>query len=286
MKRIVSLSLMLFLLLAAGCSSVKEPLYPAGARSSRYGIRPFPDPREWGELVGLIERETSSEAPALIWIVGVIVRDRGKSLCRLNFPSDGEPHELISFHGVDENEAYLDYFDKAGIRVYLQVEPGDADVEELIDLVLSRYGHHRSVVGFGVDAEWYRINGTEGWGTPIGDHSASGWEERVQSYKRDYRLFLKHWDSDWMPPRYRGDLIFVNDSQGFDSLATMKNEFLAWADTFYPNPVFFQTGYDSDRDLWSALESPVRDLHRILSEDVRQPNGFFWVDFTLRDLAR
>jgi len=253
-----------------------------GARSSRYGIRPFPEPGEWSSMVTTIAEESGAASPALIWIVGEIVSDKGKSLCRLNFPGDKDLEENVIFSTVDENEAYLDLFDRKGIKVFLQVEPGDADIDDLIRLVLYRYGHHRSVAGFGVDLEWFKIKGTDGWGTKAGDGDAENWESQVKSYRRDYRLFLKHWDARWMPPRYRGDLIFVNDSQKFPGLEAMKGEFQIWADTFYPNMIFIQTGYEADRQLWESLDRPVGDLSERLTADMRQEYGFFWVDFTLR----
>ena len=43
---------------------------------------------------------------------------------------------------------YLNDFDNRGVKVWLQVEPGLADIETLIDLVLTQYGHHSSIVGF------------------------------------------------------------------------------------------------------------------------------------------
>ena len=39
---------------------------------------------------------------------------------------------------------------RAGVQVWLQVEPADADVPPLIDLVLERYAAHPSVIGFGI----------------------------------------------------------------------------------------------------------------------------------------
>jgi hypothetical protein len=283
MKRTFIL-LALVLILFLSCTTHNQTLNYGGARASRYGIKPFPQPEEWGNIVSFIKEETGAASSAVIWIVGVITSDRGESWCRLNFPSDGLEHEKISFHTLDENEATLDYFDRKGIDVYLQVEPGDADVEELIDLVLNQYGHHRSVIGFGVDMEWYKIKGTEGWGTKGDDVSSEIWEKKIKEFDKDYDLFLKHWDSDWMPPAYRGDIIFVNDSQGFQTLESMKDEFSLWADTFYPNMVFFQTGYEADKDLWITYDSPVEGLNKLLTEDLRQPCGFFWVDFTLKDI--
>jgi hypothetical protein len=54
----------------------------------------------------------------------------------------------------DGNEEALTLFDEMGAQVWLQVEPGNAPVEDLIHIVLERYGHHPSVVGVGVDVEW------------------------------------------------------------------------------------------------------------------------------------
>src|SRR3970282_1246307 len=102
----------------------------------------------------------------------------------------------------------LDAFARAGIRVFLQVEPGLADPETLIDLVLTRYRHHPSVVGFGVDVEWYREVAFPGWGKKRDDEGARRWEAQVKTHRADYRLFLKHWDLRWMPPQHRGEIVF------------------------------------------------------------------------------
>ena len=61
-------------------------------------------------------------------------------------------------------------------EVWLQVEPGNAPVEELIHIVLDRYGHHSCVVGVGVDVEWYKsIDKPEG--QPVSDAEAEAWLE-------------------------------------------------------------------------------------------------------------
>ena len=38
------------------------------------------------------------------------------------------------------HEEYFKYFDDNNIKVYLQVEPGFADVDTLIDLIMDQYG--------------------------------------------------------------------------------------------------------------------------------------------------
>lgn len=282
MRKILATAFPLLLLLS--CHTVDSNIVYGGARSSRYGIEPFPRPGEWVTMAQSISRDAGAEEPALIWIVGEIVSDGGMSLCRLNFPGEKGAAVNAAFSTIDENEAYLDLFDRKGIKVFLQVEPGDAAVDDLIRLVLDRYGHHRCVGGFGVDLEWYRIKGTDGWGTKAGDGEAEYWEKLVKSYDSSYGLFLKHWDARWMPPRYRGDIIFANDSQEFTSVESMKEEFTGWADHFYPNRIFIQTGYEADLPLWLNLENPPGDLSSVLTGNIRQDCGFFWVDFTLRRL--
>jgi len=84
----------------------------------------------------------------VIWIVGIL---EGQGT-HLSFPGGGEPN--ISFSIQDDNQGALDMFDQLGFRVWLQVEPGDAQVETLFDLILTRYGNHSCVIGVGVDVEW------------------------------------------------------------------------------------------------------------------------------------
>ena len=87
-----------------------------------------------------------------------------------------------------------------------------------------------------------------------------------------------------MPPSYRSDMIFVNDSQGFGSISEMENEFSNWASTFSGNPVFFQIGYKADESIWSELSNPVAELGAALADvsPASSKIGIIWVDFTLR----
>ncbi len=207
--------------------------------------------------------------------------------CHLFFPSDGGQYNHITFRPTDKYEEYLDAFDQSEVRVFLQVEPGHANVDDLITLVLNRYGHHPCVIGFGVDVEWYREVDNPGWGIPVNDSTALHWEQLVKQHNSSYRLFLKHWDRNWMPSTYRGDLIFVDDSQGFPDLNAAVNEFTTyWADYFFPNPVFFQIGYAIDKPWWETLENPAQDFGTAIVEHIApgQECGVFWVDFTLRDV--
>lgn len=266
----------------------------AGCRSSNYGARPFPNPEGWENACKKMASHWSGSTPAAIWIIGTVPpqpvvseesSDGNKNrVCLLEFPGDGNgPFDYTRFSNIHEN--YLNYFDKHGIKVWLQVEPGFADVNTLIDLVLSRYKHHPCVIGFGVDVEWYKYDPAEDpWGVRVTDAEAKAWEKRVKSHNEDYTLFLKHWRTDWMPPTYRGDIVFVNDGQELDSLNMMVSKFKAWADCFASNTVMYQYGYESDKPWWSKLNNPSKDIGDALDDAVSNDVGAFWVDFTLRDM--
>lgn len=258
----------------------------AGARSSVYGIRPFPSPSGWERAVDTMASYFAGAAPMGIWIVGHLDGTGGG--CRLEFPAppgaaDGEGR--IVFSPADRHESYLDHFDRNGVKVFLQVEPGFADVPALIDLVLGRYRHHPSVVGFGIDVEWFENARTGGRNSRATDALVAAWEERVKAHDPTYRLFVKHFDRRELPPRYRGDVLFVDDSQQFAGYRPFLAEFKEWADFFYPNPVIYQVGYRADRRWWSRLPAPVpQTIGADLCRQTRQECGVAWVDFTLREV--
>ncbi|NVM56373.1 MAG: hypothetical protein HWN66_21930 [Candidatus Helarchaeota archaeon] len=262
-------------------ASAAKVIY-AGVRSSSYGIKPFPEPQEWQNAIETMSGYFEDSTPCAIWIVG---KFKGPNECHLFFPSDGNNYTNIQFNDTDKHEKYLSYFDKAGIKVFLQVEPANADVNTLIDLVLNRYKNHECVIGFGVDVEWYRESENPEWGVKVEDDIAKAWEARVKSHNNNYRLFLKHWDRDWMPKKYRGDIIFVDDSQVLENLKALIDEFVDyWADFFEPNTVCFQIGYKADKSWWQELNNPPKDIGDAIKERIEQNFGVFWVDFTLRDV--
>ena len=138
-----------------------------------------------------------------------------------------------------------------------------------------------------MDVEWYREHENKGWGVKVTDALAESWENTVKSINPDYQLFLKHWDREWMPPNYRGDLVFVDDSQGFSSQQAFDNEFVTyWSKYFEPNDVIFQIGYETDKSWWNDLEDPPAELgnNLALSINPNQNCGIMWVDFTLKDV--
>jgi hypothetical protein len=159
------------------------------------------------------------------------------------------------------------------------VEPGEANIDTLISIVLNRYKHHPSVIGFGIDVEWYKNN------SKVPDSLAKKWEEKVRSIDSTYTLFLKHYAQSWMPAAYRGKILFVDDSQDFNfasnPFSAMVSEFKAWANKFAPNKSAFQFGYTADSTWWKQYADPMKTIGDALIANIPSADGLFWVDFTI-----
>jgi hypothetical protein len=258
----------------------------AGVRSSGYGIRPFPAVEGWESAMKTMAGYFPGATPVGIWIVG---RLNGRSTgMTLEFPKPGGNTEygpLYTFSDQDKHEPYLKYFDTHGIKVFLQVEPGFADVNTAIDLVFMRYQHHSSVIGFGIDVEWFQNAKTDAPNGIATDDLVKGWETRVKAYNRKYQFFVKHFRSADLPATYRGDVVFVDDSQQFSSREEFLAEYKQFAERFYPNTVMFQIGYRADKKWWGGAGDPIpKTLGEQLASQTRQACGIVWVDFTLRDV--
>jgi hypothetical protein len=272
------------LVFTAGCVTARretvteKPVVGAGFRYSAYGPDYDPGAAYWIRVGTEMAARFPGAVPETVWIVGLLKGDG----TLLNFPVDGTD-PLILGSEEDGNEAILDLFDRHGFRVWLQVEPGHAPVDELIHLVLDRYKHHPSVVGLGIDVEWYESTEVPE-GKAVSDAEASAWLAAVRTHDPDYRLFLKHWEIGKLPPTVRDGLFFIDDSQILPSLDAMVEEFAEWGRAFAPAPVGFQFGYPSDRPWWSALGDPPGDIGRAILDRVSNAQGLYWVDFTVLDL--
>lgn len=214
-----------------------------------------------------------------IWIIGGYY-DTGE--CYLTFPS-AQSYPNIVFETRDFNENYLDQFDIEGTKVWLQVEPGHADIETLIDLVLARYGHHSCLIGFGIDVEW-REPQTYPDGRRVTDEEALTWLNRVKAHNPNYKLFLKHWLTNKMPTAYPSNIVFICDSQGFTSLNALVTEFKAWGNHFSNAEVGYQIGYPNDRDWWGQLADPPKDIGTRLTNEITNCTAIYWVDYTILEV--
>jgi hypothetical protein len=157
-------------------------------------------------------------------------------------------------------------------------------METLIELVMDRYSAHPCVSGFGVDVEWHRWSREHNEGVEVSDLQAQAWSERIRAYNPGYRLFLKHWLESKMPPTYRQNLTFLDDSQEFASLEQLSEEFETWGKAFAPAPVGFQIGYPADGAWWRKLADPPRDIGLAILERVPNLSDLYWVDFTMQEI--
>ncbi len=285
LKIIVTLILLTFFLVGCAAAPKAEtaPENPethlgAGFRYSTYGVRGEPGPEYWASVGERMAAKFPGATPEAIWIIGNIYGNG----TYLNFPCETDDPNIRCGH-FDMNEEALTLFDQLGFHIWLQVEAGNADMEELIDLVLDRYGHHSSVVGFGVDIEWYKS--PEGpLGVPITDEEAARWVTAVRKHNPDYRIFLKHWELEWTPPNERDGILFINDHQEFDSLEAMIENFSAWGEHFEGYPVGYQFGYLSDRVWWGDFDDPAGEIGNAILEQIPNTAALFWVDFTVMDV--
>jgi hypothetical protein len=252
----------------------------AGLRASNYGITPFPAPSWWVDSINSMRGRFPGATGEQIAVVVEVSGGGGRGNCWAHFPQPATgTWPNVNWDDVDLFESTFDAFDAAGIKVWLQVEPASCDVPMLIDLVYLQYGHHPSVIGFGVDDEWYRKD-VERTGKSITDAEAQAWVARTRTHQAGGLVFLKHWLPEKMPPTYRDGLVFVDDSQGHGSLSAMVSEFSAWGQALAPAPVGFQFGYKSDKAWWSALPNPPRDIGNSLLAAIPNTRDLAWVDFT------
>ena len=266
----------------------------AGVRVSPYGMWEsfgrYPDVDQMTSFAANMESCFEGSIGAYILIVGTV--DEDQWTCHLDFPLS---KSIDKAYGSEEDnfEEYLTAFDKAGYSVWLQVEPGDANLVELATEVMNRYKNHSCVKGFGIDVEWYKPAGTNGRGTKLSEEPATvnAVLSAVRNINSKYTVFVKHWDQRWLPEAKTG-LVFVNDSQGFrtgkdsTALERMCDEFADWAETYAPCPVMFQIGYDADKNrIWGSMENPAKQLGDAILEgcDFGNDVGIIWVDFTLKE---
>lgn len=250
----------------------------AGWRSSIYGYQQEQPPEYWVNAAEDMSSKVGG-TPSGIWIIGDVMDDGS---CNLEFPGN-DSYKNIVFSNSDMVEKYLDAFDSSGTRVWLQVEPGNADVGTLIDLVLSRYSNHSSVIGFGVDVEWLEDMSYEN-GRAVTNNEATMWLKKVRSYNQKYMLFLKHWKKEKMPSEHPEGIVFISDSQDFKSYDEMMDDFASWGASFSDAKVAYQYGYDADERIWGSMKDPFAEIGNDIMRSIPNCVGIYWVDFTIARL--
>jgi len=229
------------------------------------------------QMASLVQGST----PGNLWDVGRI--ETSKGTCVLNFPSN-QTYPHIFFDNRDRNEAQLKAFDDNGIKVWLEVEPGFADINQLIDLVLKRYENHSCVLGFSVDLEWR-------WGwpvtrktVPVTDAEANQWLSRIKSYNTNHKLLLIHWLPEVMPPTAQKDIVLIDDAQNFEGLDSLIEEFKLWGENFSQTDVGYIFGYQRDLEWLSKLENPPREIGSAVIQNIPNCRFVFWSHETILEV--
>src|SRR5688572_23952092 len=153
----------------------------AGLRASNYGISPFPSPTWWVDSINSMKSRWAGATGEQIPVVVEVSGGGGRGKCWAHFPQPATgTWPNVNWDDVDLFEPAFDAFDANGIKVWLSVEPATCDVPMLIDLLMLQYGHHPSVIGFGVDVEWYRKD-LQQYGKAVTDAEAQAWVQQTQT---------------------------------------------------------------------------------------------------------
>ncbi|MBO4404394.1 MAG: hypothetical protein J5780_03580 [Treponema sp.] len=271
-----------------------SPIKWAGVRCSDYGAEdsvgvPQSKGEKWGEFALKVNNKFKNTTPVAIWIVsGFEDSKKTHPTAHLNFNAGSSLPSYVKNGSGDPNTSFLNYADKNGISVWLQVESGDADILKLAKIVMDKYGSHKCVKGFGVDMEYYfshrsSKSNSDYYGQQMKDQTAKDLVKLVRNYGSNNTVFLKHWKPSIMPPSYRDGMIFVIDTQGKSSLSSYRQEVQDFAKAFKGNPVMFQIGYNDDKSIWGKLS--VKEFAEELTKGLSSSSyniGIVWVDFTLQ----
>jgi hypothetical protein len=263
---------------------VQRQFLGVGLRRSSYGLRSKNgDDAWWVTRAKAYAKLFPGAEPVIIEIVSGYQGDGSTTFGFAKPAGYSEPTERMNFRpGTLDHERALTAYDAAGVKAIIQFEPGDADMLRCIDIAQKALGHHTSVIGYGIDAEWYFTKQSPNKeGLPVPDDAAKAWVEKVLSINKDFTFFIKHFNEKHLPPKYRHkQLWFLDDSQEFQNQEAFLAEFKQWANNAKPSMAGFQFGYPADRKWWSNLKQPPKDLGLQLYKEIPTCRYLFWVDFT------
>src|SRR5664279_2589895 len=112
-------------------------------------------------------------------------------------------------------EVMLSAFDAAGLKIILAIEPGNADINVLATKILNKYKNHPSVIGFGMDNEWYK--GEKGT-VAMTAAEATTFRDTIEAVNPNYVTMIKHFNSAMLPPNI-ARVIYLTDTCNFSSLS-------------------------------------------------------------------
>ncbi len=285
---ILLFSTRIFLLCTETPLPIQEAIF-AGLRRSSYGCEPKNrNDGWWADKAILLSKSISCKKkviPVVIQIVSGFLSESGKTRFEFEKPASYTAStKNMTFkqpHNIDHDRA-LSVYDRKKVRVILQLESGNSDISNALEVVFKKFGHHPSVLGFGIDAEWYFYKESKNkTGIPISDVEAERWVQKVLSFGQEYTLFIKHWKPDNLPPTFRHkNLWFLSDSQDFNSMDDILTEFRKWGEHYKNSSVGFQFGYIRDKRWWKKIRYPGKIISEKIINNIPNVKYLFWVDFT------
>lgn len=198
----------------------------------------------------------------------VVARWNDDGFTELPFPYHDSGY-LRSYSDIDRPEAYLQEFDRVGQKVILSIQPGNADPTQLINLLLSRYAHHQSIIGVNIDLEWKQT----GKPNHAGNSERDKWLDQAKGFNPHLKLFLTYFKDHTHFPDDTRDLVVLFDGEG-DSQSAILKEYKDLAGHF--KSVGIYTGYSSSHPQYASSErilSAVPKTEYIIHTDDVFPAG-------------
>ena len=167
----------------------------------------------------------------------VVAQAHSNGLVYLPFPFQNTGF-LYSTTTTDLVEMYLSEFEAAGLGVILSVQPLEADIKQLIGIILSRYGNHDNILGINVDIEWKES------GTPnhVSNEERNTWLSEIKKYDANYKLFITYFGDYTYFPDDHPDLVILYDGEE-DTQTNLLRQYQDLANHYSSTGMY--TGYSS-----------------------------------------
>lgn len=155
----------------------------------------------------------------------------------LPFPFESRGY-LCSFSQIDKLEPYLEKFDAEGLKVILSIQPLKVDVTQIIEILLTLYGHHKCIIGVNVDLEWKET------GIPmhVSNEERDIWLNEIRRHNSKLKLFLTYFVDHTHFPEDMDNLVILFDGENATQFSLLR-QYKELADHY--TSVGIYTGYSS-----------------------------------------
>jgi len=154
---------------------------------------------------------------------------------------------LRSSSQIDRIEPYLQKFDETDQKVILSIQSGRVDPFRLVQILLSRYGHHRCIIGINVDLEWKKT----GEANHASNKERDAWLYAIKQHDPDLKLFLTYFRDHTHFPDDADDLVILFDGEGATQMELLK-QYKELSGHF--NSVGIYTGYRSSHPQTAPID--------------------------------